>query len=161
IVRPAIVESTVEFPFPGWNEGINTSAPFIFMIRKGGLQLPGDDIYLDVIPCDMVAAAITLALAELLEGRAKPVYQAGTTDTNPCTRLRFFEWTGLDKRKHYKKTGQAGPLLSALQAHWEGALLTKDEYDRFGPRKLAKGAETLSSALRLASAGPLKPFLKP
>ena len=40
IVRPAIVESTNEFPFPGWNEGINTSAPFIFLVREGGLQLP-------------------------------------------------------------------------------------------------------------------------
>lgn len=161
IVRPAIVESTVEFPFPGWNEGINTSAPFIFMIRKGGLQLPGDDIYLDVIPCDMVAAAITLALAELVEGRAAPVYQAGSTDTNPCTMRRFFELTGLYKRKHFKKSGQGGPLLSALQSHWEGALLSKEEYDRFGPRTLAKGAETLSGALRTVGTGPLAPFLKP
>lgn len=161
IVRPAIVESTVEFPFPGWNEGINTSAPFIFMIRKGGLQLPGDDIYLDVIPCDMVAAAITLALAELIEGRAKPVYQAGSTDTNPCTMRRFFELTGLYKRRHFKKTGQGGPVVSALQAHWEGALLDKNQYERFGPRALAKGAESLSSALRVVGAGPLRPFLQP
>lgn len=161
IVRPAIVESTVQYPFPGWNEGINTSAPFIFMIRKGGLQLPGDDIYLDVIPCDMVAAAITLALAELVEGTAKPVYQAGSTDTNPCTMRRFFELTGLHKRKHYKRTGEGGPLLSALQAHFEGSLLSREEYDRFGPRTLAKGAEALSSVLRLAGAGPLKPFVKP
>ena len=26
IVRPAIVESSMSFPFPGWNEGINTCA---------------------------------------------------------------------------------------------------------------------------------------
>ncbi len=50
IVRPAVVESTSHFPFPGWNEGVNTSAPLIFIIRQGGLQIPGSDNYLDVIP---------------------------------------------------------------------------------------------------------------
>jgi long-chain acyl-CoA synthetase len=161
IVRPAIVESTVEFPFPGWNEGINTSAPFIFMIRQGGLQLPGDDNYLDVIPCDMVAAAITLGLAELIEGRAKPVYQAGSTDTNPCTMRRFFELTGLYKRKYYKNTGKGGPVLSTLQKHFEGTLLSKSQYDSYGPRTLASGASALSSVLKAAGAGPLAPFFKP
>ncbi len=161
IVRPAIVESTVEFPFPGWNEGINTSAPFIFMIRQGGLQLPGDDNYLDVIPCDMVAAAITLGLAELIEGTAKPVYQAGSSDTNPCTMRRFFELTGLYKRRYYRKTGKGGPVLGTLQKHFEGTLLSKSQYDSYGPRTLASGATALSSVLRTVGAGPLAPFLKP
>ena len=31
ILRPSVVESSMEFPFPGWNDGINTSAPLIFM----------------------------------------------------------------------------------------------------------------------------------
>ncbi len=161
IVRPAIVESTVEFPFPGWNEGINTSAPFIFMLREGGLQLPGADNYLDVIPCDMVAAAITLALGELLEGRAQPVYQAGSTDTNPATMRRFFELSGLYKRRYYKRTGRGGPILSVLQAHYEGQILSKADYHKMGPRTLARGAAALSTALGLAGTGPLKPFLKP
>ncbi|HVJ18535.1 MAG TPA: SDR family oxidoreductase, partial [Polyangiaceae bacterium] len=106
IVRPAIVESTMSFPFPGWNEGINTSAPLIFILRQGGLQIPGSDNYLDVIPCDMVAAGLTLALGELLDGTAKPVYQLGSSDTNPCTMRRFFELTGLYKRKYYQRTGK-------------------------------------------------------
>ena len=55
IVRPAVIESCVVFPFPGWNEGINTSAPFLYMASKGQVQFPGDhDVHLDIIPVDMV-----------------------------------------------------------------------------------------------------------
>ena len=35
-----------------------------------------------------------LALAELLEGTAKPVYQLGASDVNPCTVARFGELVG-------------------------------------------------------------------
>src|SRR5712691_4316743 len=35
IVRPAIVESALRFPFPGWNEGFTTSAPLVFLALKG------------------------------------------------------------------------------------------------------------------------------
>jgi long-chain acyl-CoA synthetase len=35
IVRPAIVESSLEFPFPGWNEGFTTSAPLVLMGAEG------------------------------------------------------------------------------------------------------------------------------
>lgn len=31
IVRPSIVECAREFPFPGWNEGLNTSGPIVWM----------------------------------------------------------------------------------------------------------------------------------
>ena len=161
IVRPAIVESTNEFPFPGWNEGINTSAPFIFLIREGGLQLPGGNNNLDLIPCDMVCGGLLLALGELLEGQAKPVYQLGASDTNPCTMARFFELSGLHKRKLYKTTGKAGPVISALQQRFETAMLSKDEYESYGPRTLAKGAHSLGGLFKKASAGPLKGLLRP
>ena len=58
IVRPAVlrVDDRV-YPFPGWNEGINTSAPLIYLATKGQVQFPGDhDVHLDFIPVDMVAA---------------------------------------------------------------------------------------------------------
>src|SRR5690606_329808 len=67
IVRPAIIESCVAFPEPGWNEGINTSAPLIFAIREGQFQMPGNDIRLDIVPCDMVATGMLLAMGELLQ----------------------------------------------------------------------------------------------
>ncbi len=161
IVRPAIVESTNEFPFPGWNEGINTSAPFIFLIREGGLQLPGGENNLDMIPCDMVCGGILLALGELIEGNARPVYQLGASDRNPCTMARFFELSGLHKRRLYRTTGKGGPIVSALQQRFETGLLSKEEYESYGPRKLAQGAKMLSGLFKKAGAGPLQGLLKP
>jgi len=161
IVRPAVVESTNEYPFPGWNEGINTSAPLIYIIRQGGLQIPGSDNFLDVIPCDMVAAGLTLALGELLEGRHKTVYQLGSSDSNPCTMRRFFELSGLYKRKYYQKTGKGGPVLSYLQSHFEGAMLSKEQFHSIGPQKIADGARSIAGLLKKVALGPVAPLLEP
>ncbi len=161
IVRPAVVESTNEYPFPGWNEGINTSAPLIYIIRQGGLQIPGSENFLDVIPCDMVAAGLTLALGELLEGRHKTVYQLGSSDSNPCTMRRFFELSGLYKRKYYQRTGKGGPVLSYLQSHFEGAMLSKEQFNNIGPQKIANGARSLAGLLKKAALGPVAPILEP
>ncbi len=161
IVRPAIVESTLSYPFPGWNEGINTSAPLIYILREGGLQIPGSDNYLDVIPCDLVAGGLTAALAELVDGSAKAVYQLGSTDTNPCTMRRFFELTGLYKRRYYKRTSRGGPLLAFLQAHFEGALISDTQFDRYGPYRIAEGASVVAGALEKAAVGPARSLLGP
>ena len=46
---------TIEFPFPGWNEGISTSAPIIFLAMKGQHAAPRRrDAILDFIPADIV-----------------------------------------------------------------------------------------------------------
>jgi long-chain acyl-CoA synthetase len=161
IVRPAVVESTLAFPFPGWNEGINTSAPLIYILRQGGLQIPGSDNYLDFVPCDLVAGSLTLALAELLDGTQKPVYQAGTSDSNPCTMRRFFELSGLYKRKYYQRTGKGGAVVSFLQSHFEGAMLSSRKFERFGPHVLARGASAASRWLGDSALGPMKSLLAP
>ncbi|HEY3493375.1 MAG TPA: AMP-binding protein [Polyangiaceae bacterium] len=161
IVRPAIVESSLRYPFPGWNEGINTSAPLIYILREGGLQIPGSDNFLDVIPVDLVVGGLTLALGELLEGRAQAVYQLGSTDSNPCTMRRFFELTGLYKRKYYQRTARGGPLLSYLQSHFEGAMLSGEQYQAYGPHQIAKGAKKLAGLLEKAAVGPARSLLAP
>ena len=43
IVRPAIVESAVRYPFPGWNEGFNTTAPLMYLMLKGHRTVPMGD----------------------------------------------------------------------------------------------------------------------
>ncbi|HEV8247693.1 MAG TPA: AMP-binding protein, partial [Polyangiaceae bacterium] len=161
IVRPAIVETTIEYPHPGWNEGINTSAPMIYILRQGGLQIPGSDNYLDIIPCDMVAGGLTVALGELLDGTAKPVYQLGSSDTNPCTMRRFFELSGLYKRQYYQRTGKGGPIGNFWQSHFEGALINRSEFESFGPKKIADGSAKISSLIEKLAIGPAKPLLGP
>ena len=84
IVRPAIVESALEFPFPGWIEGGRTAAPLVLMALGGLKHWPvRKDLPLEVVPVDMVASAILVVSALLLDGRHEPVYQLGTADVNP------------------------------------------------------------------------------
>jgi long-chain acyl-CoA synthetase len=84
IVRPAIVESSWLYPFPGWIEGGRTAAPLVLMALSGMTDWPArPDIPLEIIPVDQVAAAIIGCAALLLAGEHRPVYQLGSADTNP------------------------------------------------------------------------------
>ena len=84
IVRPAIVESSLAFPFPGWIEGGRTAAPLVLMALGGLKDWPvRPDIALEVVPVDQVAAATLAVAALLLEGQHVPVYQLASADQNP------------------------------------------------------------------------------
>ncbi|MGC2185006.1 MAG: SDR family oxidoreductase, partial [Terriglobales bacterium] len=55
VVRPAIVETSIEEPFVGWNEGINTSASLSYLLGTSFRQLPSNEKKrLDIIPVDSV-----------------------------------------------------------------------------------------------------------
>ncbi len=161
IVRPAVVESSVAFPVKGWNEGINTSAPLIYSAVNGQAQIPGSDHFLDVIPCDMVAAGMILSLVELIEGTAPAVYQYGSSDTNPFRMSRFAELVGLYKRKKWQRTGKGGPVVSFLQAHVEVAILGEEMFENYGPGFVARGASSIARVLGAAAKGPAAPILGP
>lgn len=161
IVRPAIIESCVEYPVVGWNEGINTSAPLIYAIREGQMQLPGAAVRLDIIPCDMVAGGMIVALAELLRGEAKPVYQFGTSDSNPVTMARIYELSGLYKRRHHQASTRGSAWGRFVQAHVEGALLSPKRFAQIGPRRVAREAERLAGVLERISSPAVSAVLKP
>lgn len=160
IARPACCESTIEFPFPGWNEGIGTSAPIVFLIMKGHHQVVARDVILDFIPADTVCAGMILSLAELLEGTHKPVYQYGTSDVNPGTSDRLGELMGLYRRKHYQRTNKGNPFVNFLQAHYEPAIVDLERYNATGPGQIARAARTFSKMLKSAP-GPTAKFAKP
>ncbi len=86
IVRPSIVESAWRFPFCGWSEGGRTAAPLVLMALDGLRDWPvREDAPLEVVPVDMVAAAILVVAHALLHGLHESVYQLGSADTNPIT----------------------------------------------------------------------------
>src|SRR5690606_28912021 len=64
IVRPSIIESSLAAPRPGWIRGFRMAEPIITSYARGLLkEFPGvPEGTIDVIPVDMVAAAI-LAVA--------------------------------------------------------------------------------------------------
>jgi len=84
LVRPAIVEAAVEFPFPGWVEGGRTAAPLVMMAMSGLRHWSvREDAPMEVVPVDLVASSMLIAGHLLLEGRAKRVYHVSTADANP------------------------------------------------------------------------------
>ena len=161
IGRPAIIESTVSFPFAGWNEGVNTSAPLIYALRTGQPQLPGSDNNLDIIPCDMVAGGMLMSIAELIEGTAPAVYQYGSSDTNPVTMARIFELTGLYKRHYYQKNKSSGALMSFIQSHYEGSMLSSTRFEKGGPKAIARASSALGEIAGKLGVGPFSSLLQP
>lgn len=162
IVRPAIVESSSFYPFPGWNEGINTSAPLMYIIVKQGTpHLPGSwDCILDLIPCDMVCSGMIAALGALLENRHKPVYQCGSGDINPVSTGRIQEIASLYKRRSLRKHPKGNPLMNALQKSYGSTPVSAEYFRKYAEPAYARTAKKLSGFAKLASNVPGLDFLK-
>ncbi|MEZ5400248.1 MAG: SDR family oxidoreductase [Bryobacteraceae bacterium] len=97
IVRPAIVEAALEFPFPGWVEGGRTAAPLVMMAMKGLRHWPlRAEAPMEVVPVDQVCTAMLAAAALLLHGKGARVYNLGTADSNPVPLGRIVEWMHAD-----------------------------------------------------------------
>lgn len=136
IVRPAIVESALSYPFPGWNEGMNTSAPLAYLGMNGQIRFPGtNDLILDVVPVDYVASAIIAAAAALAKGETKKVYQVAAGDINPCSMARTVTLVGVYRRRKIKKQikdGEIGKLQAEWQLRSEPMPVSRTKYERLG-----------------------------
>lgn len=155
IVRPAVVESSLSFPFPGWNEGINTSAPLIYMALHGQIHYPTRDGHiLDVIPVDQVCFGTVLAAAALLKGEQEPVYQFGTGDSNGFTMNRLIELTGLYKRRFMRSRRRGNPMLNRLYARIEPVSVTPEAYYQRSSPAVVKGLELAQQGIRLLKKTP-------
>jgi thioester reductase-like protein len=128
VVRPAIVETSVEKPFLGWNEGINTSASLSYLLGTSFRQLPSNERKrLDIIPVDSVCQGMTLIAAAVIERRNDAMYQLATSATNPCDMRRSIELTSLAHRKHYR--AQEG-LEYWLRLRLDAISVSKERYQR-------------------------------
>ncbi len=124
VVRPTIVESALAFPFAGWKEGLQTSAPITYAITHGPVRglLARPDLVLDVIPVDLVARALTLVAAALASGAhdaAPGAYHVGSSHVNPFPMWRVIELTDLAHRRLHKESGVRGRLLPGPVASGE------------------------------------------
>lgn len=88
ILRPSIVESTLQEPNPGWIEGVKVADAIIMAYAREKVTFfPGDpSAVVDIIPADLVANSIIVAGAEALclepEHR---IYQCSSSYCNPVT----------------------------------------------------------------------------
>jgi len=86
VVRPAIVESALRHPYPGWIDGFKMADPLIISFGRGLLrEFPGlPDSVLDVIPVDLVINAI-LATAARPPATGPAYLHVSSGATNPLT----------------------------------------------------------------------------
>lgn len=132
IFRPAIVESAVEFPFAGWNEGFNTSGPLVYLAKTWFRHIPArPGIPLDVIPVDMVCKALLITGAALLRGEAARVYQCGSSDRNFLPIDRLTELSALGHRKHLREHGESA-LHKVVLARWDAKAADPDHMLNIG-----------------------------
>jgi fatty acyl-CoA reductase len=93
IARPAIVESAVAEPFPGWLEGFRMAEPIILAYGRGVLQdFPGlPDGLLDIIPLDYVVNAVLAIAANPPPAGEHRIYQVASGTRNPLRVRRIYE----------------------------------------------------------------------
>jgi len=138
LVRPAIVEAAVEFPFPGWVEGGRTAAPLVMMAMSGLRHWSvREDAPMELVPVDQVASSMLIAGHLLLQGKAKRVYHVSTADSNP---IYFGPLVRLLYSEYCRRRGGFAPQLTVR-------LLTPEEASVRGKRQQRR----LSQLQQLAS----------
>ena len=102
ILRPAIIESSVAEPRPGWIQGTRMADPIIMAFAKGILrEFPGDpESIVDLVPVDHVVNAVIASAARRPE--EPEVYQVASGERNP---LRY-----RDLYKHVREYFLKNPL---------------------------------------------------
>ncbi len=153
VVRPSIVESSIEKPFLGWNEGVNTSASLSYLLGTWFRQLPTNESKnLDLIPVDLACRGMTLIAAALVERRHERMYHLATSVANPCDMRRSIELTGLGHRKFYRS--QNG-FQHRLRLQFDAIPVSKSRY-----QKLSAPAQKLLVQAINRSVEPI-PFVRP
>lgn len=148
IVRPSIVESALSYPFPGWNEGFTTTAPIIFLIRKGQTKIPANEkLILDITPVDQVASVMLAVAAQACVEDPRLVYQAATGDSNPNNMERIIGLVGLDKRRHFEEKSTGIKLLNQITARMEPRPVSTNSYERTSVPMFNSAAKKATSLL--------------
>jgi fatty acyl-CoA reductase len=92
IVRPSIIESSLEEPAPGWITGLKVMDPLVAAYGKGVMpDFPARrDLILDLIPVDIVVNA-TLAAATQATSSEVSVFQVASSTENPVRLATLFD----------------------------------------------------------------------
>lgn len=144
IVRPAIVESSLVHPYPGWIEGFKMAEPIILAYGKGNLpEFPASpDSVIDIVPCDHVVNAILAVCATEPEIGDPEFYHVASGDRNPLTFHRLYELVREYFSEHpFERPGEGSvPLPEWNFPGWarvERLLATSEVASRFADRAVA------------------------
>jgi HAD superfamily hydrolase (TIGR01490 family) len=92
IVRPSIIESSLEWPYPGWIEGFKMAEPIILAFGRGAIpEFPGiPESIADIIPVDLVINAL-LAVSVTVPAEGPAYYHVSSGARNALTYHRLYE----------------------------------------------------------------------
>ncbi|HET6741083.1 MAG TPA: SDR family oxidoreductase, partial [Kribbella sp.] len=112
IVRPAIIESAVQSPHPGWIEGFKMAEPLILAYGRGELpEFPASpDSVIEIIPVDHVVGAICAVMATEPELSKPEYYHIGSGARNPLTFEQLYAGVRAYFSKHPFDLGERGAV---------------------------------------------------
>ena len=92
-MRPSIIESSYEHPFPGWIEGFKMAEPIILAYGRGTIpDFPGiPEGIIDIIPADFVVNAMLAAAANPPEPASPAYYHVSSGSRNPLQYKGLYE----------------------------------------------------------------------
>jgi len=93
ILRPSIIESALQVPYPGWIEGFKMAEPLILAFGRGELpEFPASpDSIVDIVPVDHVVAASLAVLADTPEPGQPRYLHVSSGARNPLTFARLYD----------------------------------------------------------------------
>ena len=114
IYRPAIVESSLVHPYPGWIEGFKMAEPLILAYGRGQLpEFPASpDAVIDIIPCDFIVNGIIAVCASTPEIGRPEYYHGSSGARNPLTFRGVYEHVRAYFEKHPYTSGQGSTPLA-------------------------------------------------
>lgn len=117
VVRPAIVESSLIHPHPGWIEGFKMADPIILAYGRGNLpEFPASpDAVIDIIPCDQVVNATLAVCATDPTPGVPEYYHSASGARNPLTFRGIFE----EVRNYFSAHPYGDGRQSVKLAEWE------------------------------------------
>nr|WP_202885545.1 HAD-IB family hydrolase [Kribbella sandramycini] len=112
IVRPAIIESAVESPHPGWIEGFKMAEPLILAYGRGELpEFPASpDSVIEIVAVDHVVGAICAVMAREPELNKPEYYHIGSGARNPLTFEQLYAGIREYFSKHPFDLGERGAV---------------------------------------------------
>ncbi len=147
IVRPSIVECSLDYPFEGWNEGVNTSGPMVWLLSTAFRRLPSrPHNHFDVVPVDLVARGVTLVLQAALQDRAELVYHLTSGDLNPFSFGRAIELAGLSARRTHQASDDW--VERFITSRLDSVAVSADRPQVFGLETLARGLKEARKLLQ-------------
>lgn len=137
VVRPAIIESALKHPFPGWIDGFKVADPLIMAYGKGQLpEFPGlPDSILDLIPVDYVVNTILAAAANPAKAGEPEYFHVASGASNPVPFHQMYE----NVHEFFTKN----PLTDRA-----GRTIAVPEWRFPGPDKVERGINRLERRVR-------------